>query len=190
MVKRFTKCARVGFDRNTKGQAIASQHFHFSVGKDDGLEKLRSWNAENPGLAGDAHAMRHCERLRDHMFDMRHAMDCVKHSKICGGPGVVLPFYKAGMCKEMSSKENLKQYLEKKGILNDLVLKTNENKHILEQHLKNGTHTEVNSHEATLEHPVDDAEKPALLEQCNGETEVIDSDDSDSVCETKKQTEY
>jgi len=147
------------------------------VGKDDGLEKLRSWNAENPGLAGDAHAMRHCERLRDHVFDMRHAMDCVKHSKICGGPGVVLPAYSADTCRKMSSKEDLK-------------VKTDENTHILEQHLQNGTHTEVNSHEATLEHPVDDAEKPALLEQCNGETEVIDSDDSDSVCETKKQTEY
>jgi len=40
-----------------------------------------------------------------------------------------------------------------------------------------------------MENSADDAEEQALLEQCNGETEEIDSDDSDSVCEMK-QTEY
>jgi len=192
MVKKFTKCGRVGFDGNTQGHAIASQPWHSSVGGDYGLKKLRSWNAENaeknPELRGDADATRHCERLRDQSFDMRHAMDCVKHSKICGGTGVVLPIYNADTCRKMSSKEDLKQYIEKQGILNGLFsAKTNEKKRILEDAIS--ILTEVNSHEATLEHPADDAEKPALLEQCDGETEDIDSDDSDSVSEKTKQTE-
>jgi len=185
MVKKFTKCGRVGFDRNTKGQAMPSQPLHSPAGKDYGLKKLRSWNAQNTPLPGDADATRHCERLRDQSFDMRHAMDCVKHSKIYSGPGVVLPAYKADTCRKMSSKEDLKQCFAKRSVLS---VKADENKDILEQHLKKGSIlTEVSSHEATLEHPADDAEKPAVLEQCNGETEEIDSD---SVYEKTKQTEH
>merc|ERR1719440_2337009 len=65
-------------------------------------------------LPGDEDAIHHCERVRDHSFDMRHASECLKHSQLCGPKGGFLLPAVGGpqMCKALSDVN----YLETKAI--------------------------------------------------------------------------
>jgi len=124
-----TDCKRVGFERfhgggNLDLGSLREQPFTSKPRNPDyGLKRLRWWMEDNKDWkqdtakteihAGDPDAIKHCERVRDHSFDVRHASECLTHSQLCGSGGsLILPVDSAETCKAMSDVE----YLEKKAV--------------------------------------------------------------------------
>mmetsp|Transcript_46697 Transcript_46697/g.117538 ORF Transcript_46697/g.117538 Transcript_46697/m.117538 type:complete len:471 (-) Transcript_46697:134-1546(-) len=103
IVAKLTDCKRVGFETNVNGQGLEEQPWETDFGSSDyGMKKLRRWTNESSAEDGDFEAMKHCERIREHSFDMRHATECVKHSQICGGPGLLMPAMSEKHCRSIS----------------------------------------------------------------------------------------
>eukprot|EP00440_Ansanella_granifera_P011023 gb/GFBE01011956.1/.p1 GENE.gb/GFBE01011956.1/~~gb/GFBE01011956.1/.p1 ORF type:complete len:470 (+),score=114.47 gb/GFBE01011956.1/:1-1410(+) len=119
-------CKRVGFERNsggsTKDKAPYSDQPFTSKTLDPhyGLKRLRQWMKDNEDWQQnsarqeihptDEPAIEHCERVREHGFDMRHATECVKHSQLCGPQGgFVLPVPSGSMCKAISNSSWLEE---------------------------------------------------------------------------------
>jgi len=72
-----------------------------------GLKKLRqNSSAEN---AHDQKALMHCERVRDHTFDLRHLADCVEHSELCNGPALIMPVGSEDQCRAISNSTWLQE---------------------------------------------------------------------------------
>lgn len=124
-----TDCKRVGFERfhggENRDEGPEKDQPFTSIPWDShyGLKRLRQWMKDNEGweqntalheiFPGDDTSIRHCERVREHSFDMRHASECVKHSQICGpSGGFILPVPGKDMCKQVSDIN----YLEEKAI--------------------------------------------------------------------------
>jgi len=121
-----TDCKRVGFERSTGGKAKDEGSFRdqpftsIPMNSKYGLKRLRQWMKDNSDwqsdtrraeiLPTDSKSIEHCERLRDHSFDMRHASECIRHSQLCGpGGGLVLPVASADMCRSISNVSWLEQ---------------------------------------------------------------------------------
>merc|ERR1740129_1369797 len=78
-----------------------------------GLKRMRQWMKDNSDwkhnigqeeiLPGDEGAIEHCERVREHSFDIRHAGKCVEHSQLCGPNGALLLPMGKGMCSKISN---------------------------------------------------------------------------------------
>lgn len=103
IVAKLTDCKRVGFETNINGRELDERPWETSFGRPDyGMKKLRSWTNGSDAEEGDFGAMKHCERLREHNFDMRHATECVEHSQICGGPGLLMPAVSEKHCRQVS----------------------------------------------------------------------------------------
>jgi len=124
-----TDCKRVGFERFHGGEnldegTMLEQPFTSKPWNPNyGLKRLRSWMKDNADWqqnteqteihAGDPEAIKHCERVRDHNFDMRHASECLTHSQLCGSGGsLILPVPGDATCQAIS---NVK-YLEEKAV--------------------------------------------------------------------------
>lgn len=126
----MTNCKRVGFERFQDGE-------HKDMGSDRkekpftsvpfnstyGLKRLRQWMKDNEDWRqntaryeigeGDEKSLEHCERVREHNFDMRHATECLKHTQLCGPQGsLIMPVTSPGSCQKVSSIE----WLEEKAV--------------------------------------------------------------------------
>jgi len=110
-------CDRVGFVESADGVQAENQTFATDFLSTYGLEKLRHWTdgAELPNEM-DQLATRHCEHLRKHNFDMRHLLQCVTHSRLCGESGAMMTLPLArDECRAMSSADILEQMALKAG---------------------------------------------------------------------------
>mmetsp|Transcript_72002 Transcript_72002/g.114150 ORF Transcript_72002/g.114150 Transcript_72002/m.114150 type:complete len:452 (-) Transcript_72002:51-1406(-) len=123
----LTKCGRLGFVSNKDGEVEKEQPFNNVLGDSNyGLKKLRQWMEANKDwrsaqlleeiLPYDSNAIDHCEKLRHHDFDMRHATQCIRHSKLCGDQGgFVLPIPSSNMCRQISDFKYLEDAAVKLG---------------------------------------------------------------------------
>lgn len=125
LTAQHTECSRVGFKKYVDGEKVRppKNTYGTDFGKPMyGLKKLRAWMARNAGWKdsqvldeirpGDEDAVQHCERVREHTFDLRHATACVSHSELCGGPAFVMPATLAklaGGCPTLSSLDQLEK---------------------------------------------------------------------------------
>jgi len=129
LTKLATDCKRVGFERFERGRQRDQGDYNEqpftskSWSRQYGLKRLRQWMKDNEDwrqndareeiFPGDAEAIHHCERVREHSFDMRHATECLRHSQLCGpGGALVLPVSSQGMCQKVSNIS----YLEAKAV--------------------------------------------------------------------------
>jgi len=126
-----TKCKRVGFSQSSGGKKDTEKRFNsIDWNENYGLKRLRKWMDENAPanatsgeevataeqaqranqFAQDSNAIGHCERLRDHTFDMRHAGECIRHSQLCGsGGGVIVPSNSNTQCRKYSDLSYLEE---------------------------------------------------------------------------------
>lgn len=125
-----TACTRVGFEAAVDGAPEGDQSFpNKFMNSEYGLKTLRKamgydkdWFTEAPAESEeivaldseralkslDYAAISHCEYLRDRDFDIRHVMECLKHSMLCGSQGAFLfPTNDAGSCAAMSNAKML-----------------------------------------------------------------------------------
>jgi len=121
LVGAVQDCKRVGFERNVNGKEMdedppfASKAFNSNYG----LKRLRRWSQMENNSArqqnstlretkpGDEPALGHCERVREHNFDIRHLAECMKHSQLCDGPALLWPATSAQQCKAFSDVSGL-----------------------------------------------------------------------------------
>mmetsp|Transcript_95412 Transcript_95412/g.169387 ORF Transcript_95412/g.169387 Transcript_95412/m.169387 type:complete len:443 (+) Transcript_95412:36-1364(+) len=109
-----TDCRQVGFKRSVDGEMEESLPFQSEpLNPNYGLRKLRKWtelgNGEMTSLDQNEEALKHCEHVRDHNFDLRHLADCVRHSELCDGPALVMPVVSEAQCRDMSNATFLQQ---------------------------------------------------------------------------------
>eukprot|EP00929_Paragymnodinium_shiwhaense_P013107 TRINITY_DN120973_c0_g1_i1.p1 TRINITY_DN120973_c0_g1~~TRINITY_DN120973_c0_g1_i1.p1 ORF type:complete len:524 (+),score=92.88 TRINITY_DN120973_c0_g1_i1:32-1573(+) len=121
----LTDCKRVGFERFVNGMdadpgKYAEKPFTSkTMSNKYGLKRLRAWMKDNADWKNnmalqeiaprDEERVRHCERVREHSFDMRHATECFSHSQFCPNGAVVVPVSSASTCKAFSNVEWLEK---------------------------------------------------------------------------------
>lgn len=110
----LTHCSRVGFERFASGDSLdigtdrKEQPLRNVAFGPYGLKRLREMIPEEATSDADAEALSHCERIRGHNFDMRHADECLRHSQLCGPQGgLMVPATSPDTCKWISSFDNL-----------------------------------------------------------------------------------
>lgn len=95
VLSNSTNCGRVGFEV-FQGGKLVSYHKNVAITTLYGLKSLREITEEEADEYDneeDYENLEHCEWLRRRPFDMRHAVECVKHSQLCEmGEATAVPY--------------------------------------------------------------------------------------------------
>jgi len=107
-------CRQVGFKNSVDGNMDNIQPFKSEpFNPNYGLRRLRDWtakgNGENKNFDQNEEALKHCEHVRDHTFDLRHLADCVRHTELCDGPALVMPVASEDQCRAVSDAKFLQR---------------------------------------------------------------------------------